>query len=104
MVWQVCAGRGVSHGALRGAPCVAGRDAPGRNHGAQAFHLVKLLRILASSRIDSASRGARTEVAFSHLCDHQVTEALASRKYVHYADYQGRVSRFMPWFPRPKAQ
>ena len=71
-----------------------------------AIDLVKLLRILASSKIDrpSASRGARTEVAFSHLCDHQVTEALASRKYVHYADYQRRVSRFVPWFPRPKAQ
>ena len=28
-----------------------------------------------------------------------VTEALSSRKYKAYADYQARVSRFVPWFP-----
>jgi len=30
-----------------------------------------------------------------------VTEALSSRKYEAYADYQARVSRFVPWFPKP---
>jgi len=29
-----------------------------------------------------------------------VTEALSSRKYPAYAEYQQRVSRFFPWFPR----
>jgi len=29
-----------------------------------------------------------------------VTEALSSRKYPAYPDYQARVSRFVPWFPR----
>jgi steroid 5-alpha reductase family enzyme len=29
-----------------------------------------------------------------------VTEALSSRKYPLYPEYQARVSRFVPWFPR----
>ena len=32
-----------------------------------------------------------------------VAEALSSRKYAGYADYQHRVSRFVPWFPKPAA-
>ena len=28
-----------------------------------------------------------------------LTETLSSRKYEMYADYQKRVSRFIPWFP-----
>jgi len=29
-----------------------------------------------------------------------VTEALSSRKYPHYPEYQRRVSRFFPWIPK----
>lgn len=32
-----------------------------------------------------------------------VTEALSSRKYASYPEYQQRVSRFFPWFPRKGA-
>ena len=28
-----------------------------------------------------------------------LTEALSSRKYKDYPEYQARVSRFIPWFP-----
>lgn len=28
-----------------------------------------------------------------------LTEALSSRKYPAYPEYQARVSRFVPWFP-----
>ena len=33
-----------------------------------------------------------------------VTEALSSRKYLDYPDYQRRVSRFLPWPPSPPAK
>ena len=32
-----------------------------------------------------------------------VTEALSSRKYPAYPEYQARVSRFVPWFPKKLA-
>ena len=33
-----------------------------------------------------------------------VTEALSSSKYPAYVEYQRRVSRFVPWFPRAKKE
>ena len=32
-----------------------------------------------------------------------LTEALSSRKYEAYGEYQSRVSRFIPWFPKRAA-
>ena len=33
-----------------------------------------------------------------------VTEALSSRKYPAYPEYQARVSRFVPWWPSKEKQ
>jgi len=33
-----------------------------------------------------------------------VTEALSSRKYAAYPEYQAKVSRFFPWFPKTKKE
>merc|ERR1712100_1003323 len=33
-----------------------------------------------------------------------VTEKLSLAKYPHYAEYQQRVSRFIPWFPSSKRE